>query len=158
MDLTLKQASDLAHMNISTCRFYKDKYIQYFTTSGEGKKTKFEEKSTVEILLLIGKSYAEGLDQDQITEILDNRYGVNIVADIVPVENNNKIDATQQDVITAIKEAFREEVKALEDKIDLLASDARERDTQSQSRDAVLMDALRAIREKNEKKWWRWGK
>jgi len=157
MDLTLKQASDLAHMNISTCRFYKDKYIQYFTTSGEGKKTKFEENSTVEILLLIGKSYAEGLDQDQITEILDNRYGVNIVADIVPVENNNKIDATQHDVITAIKEAFHEEVKALEDKIDLLAVEARERDTQSQSRDELIMTNIRLLQEKR-RPWWRFGK
>jgi len=99
--------------------------------------------------------YASGKTFEEILEALEGKYGVQITNDVVSQPNTS---TTQQDVISAIKEAFREEVKALEDKIDLLATEARERDIQSQSRDAVLMDALRAIREKNEKKWWRFGR
>ena len=98
------------------------------------------------------------MDYDQIKEVLDDLYGVNVSTSLVAQSENNNTAVVQQDVITAIKEAVREEVKALEDKIDMLASEARERDVQSESRDAVLMDTLRAIREKNEKKWWRFGR
>jgi hypothetical protein len=138
MDITLKQASDLAQLNISSCRFYKDKYIQYFTTSGEGKTMKYEKDSTVELLILIRESYKKGLDQDQITQILDEKYGVN-VTDLIPQEKENEITITPQELINEIKETFSTEIKRLENKIDELTEIIRQQ-------------------QRNNKKWWEFWK
>jgi len=106
---TLKRCSELAKQNISTSRFYKNKYLQYFKTSGEGKKTKFEESSTVELLRLIGESYTKGLDSDQITGLLDMQYGVT-VTDIAQ-QDNNSIGTTQhEDLVQSIRSVFVEEI------------------------------------------------
>lgn len=56
-----------------------------------------------------------------------------------------------------VREMFVEEVKALEDKIDLLVSDARERDAQSQIRDELIMTNIRLLQERS-RPWWRFGK
>ena len=138
MDITLKQASDLAQLNISSWRFYKDKYIQYFTTSGEGKTMKYEKDSTVELLILIRESYKKGLDQDQITQILDEKYGVN-VTDLIPQEKENEITITPQELINEIKETFSTEIKRLENKIDELTEIIRQQ-------------------QRNNKKWWEFWK
>ena len=142
MYLTLKQCSNLANINVSTARFYKDRYLQYFTTQGEGKTTKFEQDSTVEILCLIKASYAKGYDHDQITEVLDRRYGVN-VTDLVTQEADNSTETMQQCLI----EVFKEEISRLEDKIDSLASCSDERDKR-------IMENIRLIQEQNSKTFW----
>jgi len=88
--LTLKQCAELAHIGVSSARFYKDKpeFKHYFTTIGEGRNTKYQEESTVELLLLISKSYADNLDADQIVELLENRYG--IITDLVTQEEEQQ--------------------------------------------------------------------
>lgn len=148
MILTFKELYTKANLNQSTASYQRDKFSEFIPCSGKGRGRRYNQES-VDVLIVISEMYGENKTYEEIREALEQRFGVPAV--IVHQDNST----TQQDVITAIKESFREEVKALEDKIDLLASDARDRDTQSQSRDAVLMDVLRAIREKNEKKWWR---
>jgi len=152
--LSWKDVYTRAKVNQSTSVFQRDKYLKFYNFIGEGRNRKYEEGS-VDVLLLTSTMYNAGKPYEEVLEALEAKYGVQITNDVVPQSSSS---TTQQDVITAIKEAFHDEVKALEDKIDLLATDARERDTQSQSRDAVLMDVMRAIREKNEKKWWRFGR
>ena len=152
--LTWREVYEKAKVNQSTSSFQREKFLKFYNYTGFGRNRKYEENS-VDVLVLTSTMYASGKTFEEILEALEGKYGVQITNDVVSQPNTS---TTQQDVISAIKEAFREEVKALEDKIDLLATEARERDIQSQSRDAVLMDALRAIREKNEKKWWRFGR
>ena len=111
MYLTLKQCSELTDINISTCRYYKDVYLQYFRTQGEGKTTKFEKSSTVEILNVIKASYVRKLDHDQIVELLDKMYGVNVTTDIVTQEPDNNTIATQQeDLVQSIRHVLLEEL------------------------------------------------
>jgi len=154
MKLTFKQVYEKAGINASTAAFQRDRFSEFIPCEGEGRQRRYNQES-VDVLVITSTMYTEGKSYEDIKDVLEAKFGVPITNELATQHN---VSTTQQDVITAIKEAFREEVKALEDKIDLLASEARERDTQSQSRDAVLMDALRAIREKNEKKWWRFGR
>ena len=158
MYTTLKRCAELAdNLNISTARFYKDKYLQYFTTSGEGKKTRYDETSTVELLLLITNSYKQNFDMDQIVELLDSKYGV-IVTDLVPQTEDNTTVTVQQSMVEVIRTAVSEEVKQLSDQVETLIKDANTRDAQSQSRDALLMENIRLLQEKANKKWWKWWK
>lgn len=156
MDITLKRIAEITSINISSIRYYKDLYFKYLTTSGEGRTMKYEEKSSVAIFTLVAESYKKRMVYEQIVELIEGAYGIPTVGNLEVKDNNTAI--VQQDVITAIKEAFREEVKALEDKIDLLAVEARERDTQSQSRDELIMTNIRLIREQNYNKRSIWSR
>jgi len=151
MYVTLKACADKAGINISSARFYKDKFLQYFATSGEGRNTKYDEESTVEILALISKLYKQNMDEAQIIEELENRYGIPTVGHLVQQEKDNNSETTQQELINAVTEVFRGEISRLEDKIDELAQG-------SKSRDELLMETLVAIRERDRKKSWKWWK
>jgi len=164
MYLTLKQCAELAHINISSARFYKDKeeFKHYFTTIGEGKKIKYEEKSTVEILSFIGKSYAEGLDADQIAGLMDNKFGV-IVTDLTTQDTDNNTEATQQeDLVQSLKVIILELQEELaEIKQTLLKQDERnkDRDRRAEARDNEVLQKLNDIKliqqQRNKKPWWR---
>jgi len=158
MYTTLKRCAELAdNLNISTARFYKDKYLQYFTTSGEGKKTRYDETSTVELLLLITNSYKQNFDMDQIVELLDSKYGV-IVTDLVPQTEDNTTVTARQSMVEAIRTVVSEEVKQLSDQVETLINDANTRDVQSQSRDEMLLTTMRMMIEKRKPWWKKWGK
>lgn len=105
MYVTLKSCADKAGINISTARFYKDRYLQYFTTSGEGRNTKYDEESTVEILALISKLYKQNMDEAQIIEVLENRFGVQV--DTTPVVQ----ETPQIDVVETIRGVMHEELE-----------------------------------------------
>ena len=112
MYLTLKDCAELAHINVSSARFYKDKeeFRNYFKTSGEGKKIKYEQDSTVELLSFISKSYAEGLDADQIVELMDSRFGM-IVTDLATQEPDNNAEITQQeDLVHSLRAMLQQEL------------------------------------------------
>jgi len=148
-----REVYEKAKVNQSTSSFQREKFLKFYNFTGEGRHRKYEEGS-VDVLVLTSTMYAQGKTFEDILEALEGKYGVQITNDVVPQPNAS---STQQEVITAIKEAFHEEVKALEDKIDLLATDARERDTQSQRRDTLLMENIRLLQEKR-KPWWRFGR
>ena len=144
MKLSWKEVYTRAKVNPSTSAFQRDKFIEFFPCIGEGRHRKYGEEA-IEVLSMTSTMYAEGKAYEEIKDALEAKFGVPIT-NVLEVKPNSS--TTQQDVIAAIKEAFREEVKALEDKIDLLAIDARERDTQSQSRDAMVMTNIRLLQEK----------
>jgi len=152
MDITLKKISEITSINISTIRFYKDKYLQYLTTSGEGRTMKYEQVTSVAIFSLVAESYKKNFDQDQIIELLDQRFGVNIVTDLVAQPDDNNAAATQQDVLSEIRSMFKEEMQSrdeaiaeLSDKVDSLANG-------SKSRDELIMTNINLIRERQSKR------
>ena len=175
--LTLKQCAELAHIGVSSARFYKDKpeFKHYFTTIGEGRNTKYQEESTVELLTLIGKSYADNLDADQIVDLLENRYGV--ITDLVVQEENNNTTITQQEDLTnSIRLILREELQQELNKRDSailhlqqeltsikesLATHHQRAESgyrESQDRDAEIMSMMRDMQDDKERmqqrKWW----
>ena len=153
MELTWKQVWTRADVLPSTATSQRNRYPDYFPCTGKGRQRRYGEES-VGALIIISSMSNEGKGYDEILEALQDRFGM--IANITATNNDDKTATNQQDVITAIKEAFREEIKALEDKIDLLATDARERDTQSQSRDTLLMENIRLL-QKKKRKWWQWS-
>jgi len=164
MDITLKQVGEKTGINISTVRFYKNKYLQYFTTSGEGNNTRYEEKSTVEIMNLIAKSYKSGFDYNQIIELIENRYGINIVTDLVTQDEGNNVVTAQQSMEISMRNLFKEEMEKhniaiveLKKEVMELAVEGRERDTQSQIRDEILLKTMREMMSRR-KPWWRFGR
>lgn len=144
MDYTLKKIAELAQINVSSARYYRDLYESYFTTTGEGRNRRYSE-SNIALLKSISKMYSEGMLAAQIVETLDSSYGIPVTRDLPVVQENT---ATQQDILNEVRNIFKEEIKTLEDKVDALAQG-------SQERDARLMETMRAISEKNQKKGWR---
>jgi len=112
MYLTLKDCASLAGINVSSARFYKDKeeFRNYFKTTGEGKKIKYEQDSTVELLSFISKSYSEGLDADQIVGLMENRFGM-IVTDLATQEPDNSTEVAQQeDLMHSLRVMLQQEL------------------------------------------------
>lgn len=153
MKLSWKEIYTRANVNPSTSAFQRDRFIEFFPCIGEGRHRKYGEEA-IEVLSMTSTMYADGKAYEEIKDALETKFGVPITNELETKPNSS---TTQQDVITAIKEAFREEVKALEDKIDLLATDARDRDTQSQGRDELIMTNIRLLQERR-RPWWRFGK
>jgi len=179
MYLTLKDCAELAHINVSSARFYKDKeeFRNYFKTSGEGKKIKYEQDSTVELLSFISKSYAEGLDADQIVELMDSRFGM-IVTDLATQEPDNNTETTQQeDLVHSLRHVLLEElakqnhiILKLQDELENMKAEFKEglagdsmkvenghRD--AESRDLEVMQKLNDIKliqqQRNKRTWWK---
>jgi len=155
MDVTLKRIAEITSLNISSIRFYKDKYIQYLTTSGEGRTMKYEQDSSVAIFNLVADSYKKHMDQEQIIELIEAQYGINVTTDLAVQEDNRTI--TTQQVMESIREMFIKELSSrdliiaeLTEKVDSLVN-------RSKDRDALLMDNIRLLQEKR-KPWWRFGR
>ena len=176
MYLTLKQCSELTDINISTCRYYKDTYLPYFNTQGEGKTTKFERDSTIEILNIIKTSYTKKLDHDQIIEVLEKRFGV--VTDLVAQSPDNSTEATQQeDLVHSIRHTLLEElakqnriILQLQDELEDIRAEFKEGFTKlhekdedgrrsAELRDNEVLQRLNDIKliqqQRNKKPWWR---
>ena len=173
MYLTLKDCAELAHINVSSARFYKDKdeFRHYFKTTGEGKKIKYEEKSTVEVLQFISKSYTEGLDADQIVNLMDNKFGM-IVTDLTAQSPDNTTEVTQQEDLThSLRLMLQQELNRrdelileLQEEIQsikeiLLKQDERNEDRRrrSEGRDNNIMQRINEIRleQQRNKPWWK---
>jgi len=174
MFLTLKDCASLAGVGVSSARFYKDKeeFRHYFKTSGEGKKIKYEEKSTVEILQFISKSYTEGLDADQIVGLMDNKFGM-IVTDLTAQAPDNTTETTQQeDLMHSLRLMLQQELNKrdelileLQEEIQsikeiLLKQDERSEDRHRkvELRDNEVLQAIRALQAESQqrnKPWWK---
>jgi len=175
--LTLKQCSELTDINISTCRYYKDVYLQYFRTQGEGKTTKFEKSSTVEILNVIKASYVRKLDHDQIVELLDKMYGINVTTDIVTQEPDNSTEATQQeDLAHTIRHVLLEEITKqnriiiqLQEEIEDMRAEFNEgftglhkkvedgyKDVENRDNEVIQrLNDIKVIQQQRNNPWWR---
>lgn len=89
-------------MPVSTARYYVDKYIDFFTYTGDGRKRRYDEESTIEILTAISEYYAQNKADYEIIEYLSTVRQPVVSADFSEVEeeveqqNNNKTIVKQQ--------------------------------------------------------------
>jgi len=169
MYLTLKQCSELTDINISTCRYYKDSYLEYFDTQGEGKTTKFEEHSTIEILKLIKSAYVKKLDHDQIVELLNVHRGFIPSNPVVQVPDNNTETTQQEDLVHSLRIVLQQELNRRDELILELQEElesirqtlaehnekAEDRARSAESRDGDIMSAIRELQQQRNKPWWR---
>ena len=148
MKLTFKQVAEKAGVNQSTAAFQRDKFLQFFTFTGEGRHRKYAEES-VEILSLISKMYAESKTYEDILETLEKRFGVQVTDIAVVAENTT----TQLDIIEGIRDMLKDELSQRDDAIGRLENKVDELSQGSQERDRLLIENIRLLQE-NKKKWW----
>jgi DNA-binding transcriptional MerR regulator len=149
MKLTFKEVAKEVGANTSTLAFQRDKFIEFIPHSGNGRNRLYSQEA-IEVLKITSSMYADGKNYEEIREVLEGRYGIQI-NEVVPVSNTT---TTPQVLINEIKEVFQSEITRLENKIDELSQG-------SKNRDELLMETLIAIREQQRnksKKWWRFWK
>ena len=173
MYLTLKDCALLAdNMNVSSARYYKDTYLEYFDTQGEGKTTKFEEHSTIELLKLIKAAYVKKLDHSQIIELLNIKRGFIPSNSITQVVDNTTETTQQEDLTHSIRLMLQQELNKrdklileLQEEIQsikeiLLKQDegAEDRSRSSEFRDRDILQRINEIRaeqQQRNKPWWK---
>ena len=139
--------------NQSTSAWQRDKFIKFFKCTGSGRARKYSPEC-IDVLKIISSMYSDGKVYEEILEVLENNYGVQIT-DVVTQPNTV---ATQQDIVETIRLMFVDElskrdrdIERLEQKIDCLTS-------VSDERDKLLMENIKLIREQQEQqqpnKWW----
>lgn len=146
MKLTFKQIAEKAGVNPSTAAFQRDKFLSYFSYTGEGRRRKYGEDS-IELLRTISTLYAEGKTYEDILDVLENRFGVQ-VTDVA-------VQEPKIDVVETIRGVMREELSRRDNAIERLEEKVDELINGSKERDLILMETLREIQKKNEKKGWR---
>lgn len=62
---TFKQAAELAGLHENTARTYRDKFLEFFSCTREGRRRRYPEEA-VAILRLISEKVSQNLTQEQI--------------------------------------------------------------------------------------------
>jgi DNA-binding transcriptional MerR regulator len=155
MKLTFKQVAEKAGVNPSTAAFQRNKFEEFIPSIGEGRHRRYNDES-VEVIKITSTMYSQGKSYEEIKDFLENKYGVQ-VTDIAVKENN--VATTQQDMLSAIKVMFNDEMKSRDKAIEVLVEKVDALAQGSQERDKLLMETLREIQSRDEKKkglkWWR---
>lgn len=128
MFFTFKQCAELAEVKESTARFYRDTFPSFFSSVNEGRKRQYH-PSCVEVIKFISANYAQNLTQEQIYQLLEEKYGVT-VKDATQEINNAKLELhnalatqaqensiTQTQLLNTMKSAFSEEFEKRQNEI-----------------------------------------
>ena len=177
---TFKQVAELAGLHENTARTYRDRYLEFFSCIGEGRRRRYPEEA-VAILKLISEKVSQNLTQEQIQVELERKYGLIINTttrehNITTPEDNNNTE-TQLEIAPATRTQFLElvriavaqelqgrdaviaelkaELKENTKKIDALMAKQEE---QSQDRDNRIVAQIRDLMEKQKKSWWQFWK
>jgi len=176
---TFKQAADLAKLHENTARNYRDRFPDYFTWTGEGRRRRYSEE-TVPLLTFISKKVSKNMTQEQIQTELERKFGI-FINTISPEDDNqtpedNKNTTPQLEVAPTTQTQFLELVRIavaqelqsrdavivelkskLEESInnfDVLMAKQEKRD---QDRDVWIVAQLRELTEQKNP-WWQFWK
>jgi DNA-binding transcriptional MerR regulator len=165
---TFKQAAELAGLHENTARTYRDRFQDFFSWTGEGRRRRYAE-NTVSILKSIGEKVAQNLTQEQIQTELELEYGIFIDTTstknttTTQEENNHTTTPTQfmelmrvavakelqnRDAqITELKAELQESRKAIETEFIRIsvANELQSRDVQIAELKAELQESRKAI-------------
>lgn len=179
MGLTLKQCAEKAGQPESTARFYRDRFIEFFSFTGESRHREYDE-STVDVLQAIARLYNEGLNHKQVKEALDGLFGVPVTNTAVSQGSSSKTAGAQFDTESVIRDVFQEElarrdeiILRMERKLDGLMDIVIERDEvitkleqkvdeharSAVDRDREVMETIREVQAEAQRErsmpWWR---
>lgn len=183
MEMTWKQVCDAAGINESTGRFYKDKFKKYFSHSGVGRHKKYSQEAIGQ-LVLIAELYGKGLDASQVMGVLEEKYGVPVsaqdessstyaVQQTAFIENSSIYAVRQEEFISAIRQAFQDELDRRDDLITELHQELtsvkatilklEQQSTESArtaiDRDHDIMTEIRKVQavqqQQNSRAWWK---
>ena len=184
MNLTFKQCAELAEVKESTARFYRDTFLGFFSSVGEGRKRQYH-PSVVEVIKFISTNYAQNLTQEQIQILLEQKYGVTV--EVTPQQLNNATqelhnavvmqsqehNITQAQLLEIMKMTFSEELEKRNEgtngRLGTLQNEmttgfnnvVQKMDTVIQRQDEILQEKNQKIEELEEEikrlknlKWW----
>ena len=177
---TFKQAAELAGLHENTARTYRDRFLEFFSYTGEGRRRRYPEEA-VAILKLISEKVSQNLTQEQIQVELERKYGLFINTttrkdNIATPEDNNNTE-TQLEIAPATRTQFLElvriavaqelqsrdvviaelkaELKESINNFDVLIAKQEKRD---QERDTWIVAQLRTVLDEKKKPWWQFWK
>lgn len=176
---TFKQAAELAGLHENTARTYRDRFLEFFVCTGEGRRRRYPEEA-VAILKLISEKVSQNLTQEQVQIELEQKYGLFVNTkprehnNITPEDNNNT--ETQLEIVPATRTQFLElvriavaqelqsrdtviaELKAeLEESIKNFDTLMAKQEKREQDRDAWIVAQLRELTE-HKNPWWQFWK
>jgi DNA-binding transcriptional MerR regulator len=176
---TFKQTAELAGLHENTARTYRDRFLEFFVCTGEGRRRRYPEEA-VAILKLISEKVSQNLTQEQIQVELERKYGLFINTTTrehnttTPEDNNNT--ETQLEIVPATRTQFLElvriavaqelqgrdtviaELKAeLEESIKNFDTLMAKQEKREQDRDAWIVAQLRELTE-HKNPWWQFWK
>lgn len=162
---TFKQAAELAGLHENTARNYRDRFPEFFSWTGEGRRRRYAE-GTVSLLQFIGEKVALNMTQEQIQAELEHEFGVLI--NTIPPEHNITTQEENNSTITPIqlselvrvavaKELQSRDAQIAELKIELQES-RRAIEALITERDARIVAQIRDLMEESKKPWWQFWK
>ena len=177
---TFKQAAELAGLHENTARTYRDRFLEFFTCTGEGRRRRYPDEA-VAILKLISEKVSQNLTQEQIQVELERKYGLFINTttrkdNITTLEDNNNT-GTQLEIAPETRTQFLELVRIavaqelqsrdaviaelkveLEESIKNFDALIAKQEKRDQERDTWIVEQLRDLMEKQKKPWWQFWK
>jgi len=170
---TFKQAAELAGLHENTARTYRDRFLEFFTCTGEGRRRRYPDEA-VAILKLISEKVSQNLTQEQIQVELERKYGLFI--NTTTLEDNNNT-GTQLEIAPETRTQFLELVRIavaqelqsrdaviaelkveLEESIKNFDALIAKQEKRDQERDTWIVEQLRDLMEKQKKPWWQFWK
>jgi len=167
--LSWREVYEMANVNQSTSSFQRQKFLKFYNFTGEGRNRKYEEGS-VDVLVLTSTMYNKGNTYEEIVEVLEGKYGVQIINELEAQHNSS---TTQQvSFEDTIRKVFQEELtkrdniilelkeSILEVKEAILKVENGNNEARSAlNRDKEVMELIRSSQlEAQRRKWWRWGR
>lgn len=159
---TFKQAAELAGLHENTARNYRDRFPEFFSWTGEGRRRRYDE-GTVPILKFIGEKVAENLTQEQIQTELEREYGV-FISTISP-ENNiaaqeeNNYPTTPTQFHEIVRMAVAKELQSRDAQIAELRTELQESRKAIENliaeRDSYIVAQIREIMNEKKQPWWK---
>jgi len=170
---TFKQCAELAEVKESTARFYRDTFPSFFPSVNEGRKRQYH-PSCVEVIKFISSNYAQNLTQEQIYQLLEEKYGVTVEIATQEISNaklelHNALttqaqenNITQTQLLSTMKSAFSEEFEKRQNEMTTGFRDVVQKmDTMIQRQDEILIEKNQKIVEleaENQRlrslRWW----
>lgn len=177
---TFKQAAELAGLHENTARTYRDRFLEFFTCTGEGRRRRYPDEA-VAILKLISEKVSQNLTQEQIQVELERKYGlfINTITrkdNITTPEDNNNTEtqlemapATRTQFLELVRIAVAQELQSRDVVIEELKTELKEsiknfdalitkQEKREQERDTWIVELLRDLMEKQKKPWWQFWK
>lgn len=162
---TFKQAAELAGIHENTARTYRDRFPEFFTWTGEGRRRRYAE-STVSLLKFIGEKVAQNLTQEQIQVELEREYGIFI--NTITQENNITAQEENNSTITPVqfaelvRIAVAKELQSRDAQIIELKAELQESrkaiEALINERDKEILALIREAMAEKKKSWWQFWK
>lgn len=147
--------SDIAkelHIPESTAGYYVRTFIDYMPVVGEGRRKRYKPE-VVEVIGTIRQAFNNHLLQDQVVELLTQKYGVNIeVSKDLDIYNNSLIE--QQRVIKQMASTISDLQQQIAEVKSEVKAQGEQQELSLNERDRRLMELIRAIQEERQMTFW----